>query len=202
MKDWVQWIIPVVALAAWIIHQLASSQQQQAKKAPAARPDDRPPAPPRRRASQELEQFLREAKQRKLRSVELAEDEVVVVAEPVELPPAAPIPQRTPVRRDPLPVRRVEPPRRVELAEAEAAGAVPLTPQAKVVEAPSSPPAPPPGPARPEDAYAQQGRLARRGVSPLAPLVRQLLSNRRSLQAAFVLRDILDRPLSKRRGRR
>jgi len=64
--QWQVWVIPLFALAVFILSQLASRQQQQQRtRPPLPRDSQEDAAPPPRRGSRDLEDFLDEIKRRK-----------------------------------------------------------------------------------------------------------------------------------------
>mgnify|MGYP001558898964 CR=1 FL=1 len=183
--QWQIWIIPLIALAVFILSQLGAKQQQQ------SRASSRPPLPrdpnegqfaSPRRGSQELEEFLEEIKRRK-RAAE--EQEPVYVAK--EVPPR-PVEKRRSAGKPPP--RRGEPVIVVQSFPSEAAPPPVAMPMPQ--EAPIRPDAPQP-------IFRPEALPAKTAATPVAKLVRDLLGHRKSMRAAFLLREVLDAPLSKRR---
>jgi len=183
MGDWISYLVIFLFVAVFILNQLAKSQQ---RKAPprAERDEDEAPAR-RRRPMTQLEKFLEDMQRRK-------EGEDVRTAAPiyeaVEVPPKpAPPPLPRPVeqrRKSAAPVVK-KPPRRVE---------------ARVViePSPSAPESQPPPPEAPPPVHRPEALPAKAPQSPAVTMVRALLKNRQSLGAAFLLREILDRPRCRR----
>lgn len=222
--DWVKWIIPLIVIALYILGHLASMQREQPRR-PMARPPQPPPDPDerakRRPASSDLESFLDEMRQRKRLEEEQVEP-VLVEESSRPLPRHEPrrgdersksravgskLPQSKPPQTKP-PQRRTEPVVVVQPMPASPAppplAARSTTPTITIKAA--TPMAPPPPPARPAAPQAAPQRLdaptvTATPVSPLAGVVVDLLKSRQSLAAAFLLREILDRPLSQRRRR-
>jgi hypothetical protein len=204
--EWVKWVIPLIALAVWILTSLIKSQQEEPRRRSTTRFPPQPQGgeegtgPRPRRTSGEVEQFLEEIRRRRESGVKPAEVEqrprpVVREAPPVivvEAPRPRPAPRTPPA----LPPKR-QPPRREEPATPRKRPAV--TEEVVVARIVSTPPitvAAPPPPA------ASAITLA---VSPTAPAARQfldLLKNPQSMRVAFLMREILDRPVSRRPRRR
>jgi hypothetical protein len=174
---WEILIIPLIALGVWIIGTLFKSEDDKTKKAVGRRGNISARTPPGRRGVTDLDRFLEEARRRR---------------EPEERLKAPPSPSRAPAARPPLrerPTRQQPPPRPdTPVIVPEEAVVLPVPrPVAQPVassglarEAP-----PPPAPVtRP---------------SPIAQQVRSLLSKPQTAATAFVLREVFDRPLCKRR---
>jgi hypothetical protein len=181
--DWISLLVIFLFVAVFILNQLAKSQQ---RKAPPRAERDEDEAPQRRRRPMtQLEKFLEDMQRRK-------EGEDVRTAAPiyeaVEVPskPAPPPLRTVEQRRKPAAPVVKKPPRRVE---------------ARVVIEPS-PPAPesqpPPSPEAPQPIHRPEALPAKAPQSPAVKMVRALLKNRQSLGAAFLLREILDRPRCRR----
>lgn len=183
---WEILIIPLIALGVWIIGTLFKSEDDKTKKGVRGR-GNLPGRAPGRRPVTDLDRFLEEARRRR-------------EAEDRPKPPPAP-PPRGPAARPPLrerPSRPRETPRPVvsTLRKEEVVVVVPAarpTAPPPVAEPVSSPlpvlemPSPPsPTSTSPRSAPALQQ-------------VRSLLSKPQTAAAAFVLREIFDRPLCKRR---
>jgi hypothetical protein len=188
---WEILIIPLIALAVWIIGTLSKNEDDKTKKVVGRRPPFSPQSgggkgggrtPGRRAAATDLDRFLEEARRRR---------------EPEERRQVPPSPSRTPPVRPPLrerPTRPQEPRLATPVIVKEEAVFVLPAPrplaQPPVAEPVASPPsareAPPsPAPSTP--------------TSPIAQQVRSLLSKPQTAATAFVLREIFDRPLCKRR---
>jgi hypothetical protein len=197
---WEILIIPLIALGVWIMGTLFKNEDDKTKKVVGRRPPFSPQngggrgggRAPGQRVGTDLDRFLEEARRRR---------------EPEERRKAPP-PSRAPAARPPLrerPTRPQEPPRlattpsippnsgRDRGGAEEGVVVLPVPrPVAKVPVAepvsslPSAREAPPPSvPSTPS--------------SPIVQQVRSLLSKPQTAATAFVLREIFDRPLCKRR---
>jgi hypothetical protein len=189
MEELIKVLVFAVMGVIWVIINLRGKQQQAAK--PVAAPDQ-----PKRASDDAVEDFLAEIRRRR------NPEEPVQRGEPVEErrsePPPLPVadvvvPERRPERRpEPPPLPPVAPPPRRTPRKQK-----PKEPRRVEMPAPPQPAAPPlTVPLIP--AMAQQGTSA---LAPTSRAVTALLRNRRSVAAAFVLREILDEPLCKRRRR-
>jgi hypothetical protein len=193
---WELWIIPVIAVAVWIISQLRNAEEQGRVK--------RPPGP----RTSEVDKFLEEinrmrrqsnpAPQESPRTVDQFPSPLEVLPAESAAPPLFEKPARpTEVRSQPrLPkpkgktakptrvaVSRTRPPTEVRPASTEILDVIP-------VSAPLPAPAPPP-PAPPSPP----------GSSPMVQ-VRGLLRTPGSLQTVFLLHEVIGPPRCRRRGRR
>lgn len=183
---WEILIIPLIALGVWIIGTLFKSEDDKAKRAMRGRGVSSGRAPTRRPVT-DLDRFLEEARRRRETEVR-------------PQPPPAPPPTRAPVARPPLrerPSRPRETPRSAvpALRKEEVVVAVPARPAATPALAePVSPPPP-----RPLEAPAPPSTTPVPRSAPVVQQVRALLSKPQTAGAAFVLREIFDRPLCKRR---
>ncbi len=184
---WEILIIPLIALGVWIIGTLFKSEDDKAKKAMRGRGNFSGRAPGRRPVT-DLDRFLEEARRRR-------------ETEDRPKPPPAPPPTRAPVARPPLrerPSRPRETPRPAvpALRKEEVGVTVPTRPAAPAVlaEPVPSPPLPPLEAPTPPATITAPPRAA-----PVVQQVRALLSKPQTAGAAFVLREIFDRPLCKRR---
>ena len=177
---WEILIIPLIALGVWILGTLFKSEDEKTRKS-GRRLNSASPRPPVRRPVTNLEQFLEEARRRR------------EAEERAKAPPAPP-PARAPISRPPLRERPPRPAQTPRVAPAvirreEAPVAVPVArpvASAEVVEA-AVPPLLAPYAPRPEQ------------PSPIVQQARALLSKPQTAATAFVLREIFDRPLSRRR---
>jgi len=179
---WEILIIPLIALGVWIIGTLFKSEDDKTKKVAGRRGNMPGRTPPGRRGVTDLDRFLEEARRRR---------------EPEESRKVAPSPSRAPVGRPPLrerPTRQPPPPR----------VATPVIVQEEAVVLPVPRPVAPPPVAQPaasppsaREAPPPPAPAAR--PSPIAQQVRSLLSKPQTAATAFVLREIFDRPLCKRR---
>jgi hypothetical protein len=186
---WEVLIIPLIALGVWIIGTLFKSEDDKTKKVVGRRPLFPPQTggrgggrtPGRRAVVTDLDRFLEEARRHR------EPEERRKAPPPSRVPPARP-----PVREQPT--RRQEPPPpATPLIVEEAVVALPAPrpvippPAAEPVASPPSARAKPSSPAPPTPS------------SPIAQQVRSLLSKPQTAATAFVLREIFDRPLCKRR---
>ena len=185
---WEILIIPLIALGVWILGTLFKPAEDDKMKQSIRRPGGVPGRAPVRRPVTDLDRFLEEA--RRLRE-----------AEERPKPPPAPVPARPTAARRP---QRLAPQREMSSVAAPVVrkAEVPIAvPPAKPVVEPARPapvavaaptreaPAPPPAPTTTRAAQP----------SPILQQVRSLLSKPQTAGAAFVLREIFDRPLSMRR---
>ncbi len=177
---WEILIIPLIALGVWIIGTLFKSEDEKTKKGVGRRGNASGRAPGRRIVT-DLDQFLEEARRRR------EPDDRRKVPQPTRAPAARPPLRERPTRPQELP-RRSTPV--VVKEEPVVALPVPRSVAPPVAQPVASPPAareippPPPPAARP---------------APIAQQVRSLLSQPQTAAVAFVLREIFDRPLCKRR---
>jgi hypothetical protein len=187
MEELIKVLVFAVMGVIWVIASLRSKQQQQAAK-PVAAPDQ-----PKRATGDEVEDFLAEIRRRR------NQEEPIQRREPAEErrsePPPLPVAEFVePERRrepPPLPPPVAPPPRRTSRKQKQK--------EPRRVEMP-----PPPQPASAPLTIPAIPAMAQQAILPLAPTSRDvaaLLRHRRSVAAAFVLREILDEPLCKRRRR-
>lgn len=187
---WEILIIPLIAVGVYILSALFKSEDDKTKKGVGRRPPFSPQngggrgggRAPGRRVVTDLDRFLEEARRRR---------------EPEERRKAPPPPSRAPVARPPLrerPTRPQEPPRlaapvivKEEAVVLPAPRPVAPPPVAEPIAIPPSSRETPPPPAPPTRS------------SPIAQQMRSLLSQPQTVATAFVLREIFDRPLCKRR---
>ena len=220
MDKWLTWLIPLIAIAVWILSQLAGNQQPPKRSTPRPFPPRDPEQDPRSRAPGELEEFLENMKRRKEAEEQTAAEreraaadravaEPVLIAEEIVPPRASPPPLPRPVeqRRKSMPVGNKKPPRRPEPVIV----IEPPPPVVRTVPMPMSAPAPavtlatlpavPAAPAAPQAIHRPEALPARTSLPPVARMVRDLLASRQALAAAILVREVLDPPLCKRRGR-
>jgi hypothetical protein len=184
---WEILIIPLIALGVWIVGTLFKSEDEKTKKGIRSR-NNPPGRVPGRRPVTDLDRFLEEARRRR-------------EAEEKPKPPPAPPPTRAPIARPPL---RDRPTR---LRETPRLATPPIAKEEFVVTVPAGRPALPPPVAEPAAApplafeASVQPSTAPTPTRPVPVLqqVRSLLSKPQSAACAFVLREIFDRPLCKRR---
>ncbi len=198
MRNW-HFIIPIIAVAVWILSSLIKGNEEQVRRPrPRPEPDEPPPDRPRR-APSEIDRFLQEVqRRRKDKDGEERRKDPERRAEPV----MAEIPRAIPVE----PILIPEPLRRASGRHGERASKRRSVEVPPVVVQEVPPPAalatsgsfwqPP--------AQAAQPTAARAAGTPAqqTSASRQLLALLRSPQSlgtAFLLREVLDRPLSMRR---
>jgi hypothetical protein len=183
---WEILIIPLIALGVWILGTLFKSGEDDKTKKGVRRPIGASGRTSGRRPVTDLDRFLEEARRRR---------EMEERPKPPPLPPPARATvARPPLRERPIPPREapphVAPP---VIRSAEAPIAVPIArlaePVLAVAPALDVPPPPPPAPITTRDARP----------SPILQQVRSLLSKPQTAGTAFVLREIFDRPLCRRR---
>ncbi|MHB1426303.1 MAG: hypothetical protein ACYC3I_24325 [Gemmataceae bacterium] len=189
MQQWELLIIPLIALLVWIVGTLFKSEDDKTKKGGPGRGNVSGRTPSRRPATN-LNRFLEEARRRR-------EGDERPKATPAAPPPRAPIarpplreraskPREAPPRVAPPVIRREEVPVAVPAARAVAPPPVvepvpTVTPMSDIVI--------PAAPTTTRDTH----------LSPIVQQVHSLLSQPRTAATAFVLREIFDRPLCKRR---
>jgi hypothetical protein len=208
--DWIKWLIPLVVVFVVILSNLARIAQEEKKTNVRRRPGqggpgDKPPRP--RRTQSEAERFLEEINRRRRQASEQRRP-VVVQRTPA---PARPVVQKPPRRETPSandPLARSAPAQpAVPAAAAEASmpsrrlpaqqpqGVRQPTPVLEEVVVATVVPAQPPGEG---PLTAPAVSEAAKSENPAAVTFRQLLRNRQSLKTAFILREVLDRPLCRR----
>src|SRR5438445_12497975 len=94
--DWIKWLIPLIALAVWVLSNLARNREEPRRPARSSTPaggSGEPPPSPRRRSSAEIDEFLQEVRrrreineQRKVKKVPVKQEQ----RRPVETPRARP----------------------------------------------------------------------------------------------------------------
>lgn len=215
--EWIKWLIPLIAIAVWILSQLAGNQQEQKRPSPRPLPPRDPDQDPRaRRASEDLEEFLEKIKRRKDADERTAAEPVVLIAEEVAAPRPAPrrtapppLPRPVEQRRKSAPIGGKRPERRPEpvvLAEPislapEEWSRMAAMPTPAVPQAPQALPAAPAAPGAPQALHRPEALPGKASLPPAARLVRELLKSRQSLAAAVLLREVLDAPLCRRARR-
>ena len=182
---WEILIIPLIALVVWIIGTLFKSEGDKTTKGVGRRGpvSGRQPA---RRMVTDLDRFLEEARRRR---------------EPEERRKTAPPPARVPVARPPVRERPSQPretPRRAAPVMAQEEVLVALSVPQPSAAAPIAEPVVAAPLARAESVSTPPPAVPTLS-SPISQQVRSLLSKPQSAATAFVLREIFDRPLSKRR---
>lgn len=224
MGDWLRLLIPLIVVAVWILSHLAGGQQQNQKRPAPPRP--LPPQDPDdgarpQRAAREMEQFLEEVRRRKQEVEEKSQPTPVSIAEEVQRPRPIPLPRRQDSatleqRRRTVPIGAKRPQRSLEpvivlqplpvtatLAvpgEGTQSVAMPR-PGVEIPQAPQANQALPPPPAAPQALNRPEVMPTHGRQTAAMKMVRELLKNRQTLRAAFLLREVFDPPLSKRRRR-
>jgi hypothetical protein len=184
---WEILIIPLIALGVWILGTLFKGEEDKTKKGVRRSAN----AGGGRRPVTDLDRFLEEARRRRE-----SEDRQLVPAPPPPPPVRAPI-ARAPLREPPA-LPRQTPPRvaapvvrrqDVPVAVPVAGPVSSTTSAAPVVASPGFQAPAPPAPVTTRDTR----------LSPIPQQVRSLLSKPQTAGTAFILREIFDRPLCKRR---
>ncbi|MFO0928065.1 MAG: hypothetical protein U0736_13680 [Gemmataceae bacterium] len=188
--NWAFWAIPLIGLAVWVLSTIfrdLDERMEKERRAKRETADAGGRARVPRQSNNELDRFLEEARRRRESAPKKRaekpprQQQPVLTAQPVDPPRRKPM--AAPVER---PVPTMKP--------AEEVQAVLATPAPTVTPPPSAAPVP-------------AARTASRGEAPprrppaaIAQL-RNLLGDRNSLAAAFLLREVFDAPLSVRRRR-
>ena len=212
--NWELLIVPLIALGVWILTSIfrgaEEAKDQPRQPAPGATPPSRP--------ASELDRFLEEARRRRDKAQAPPAPEEVPLAMPVAvLPPVAPPPRpepkprkrepqvtSSPRKREPAPasssratneplMARIED--RPSFVNPASAQANPMMALPTNMETPSLPTLPSPTMNTPATANDQ----SRRDASPLRAALSSMLRDRKSLATAFILHEILDKPLCMRR---
>src|SRR5579871_1165062 len=193
MQHWEILIVPLIALGLWVLSTIFKGSEDDRAKKGQRRPGTPSGRSPARRPVTDLDRFLEEARRRR---------EAEERPQPPPPPPRPPV-ARPPLRDRPTPLRR-QPPSRPTPTLRNDEGLV-TVPVARPIERPSTaepivvaPAATeaPPAASPPTVTSARETRS-----SPIIKQVRALLSRPQTIGAAFVLHEILDRPLCKRRRR-
>jgi hypothetical protein len=193
---WEVLVIPLIALGVWIIGTLFKSEEDKTKK-PVGRRGNGPGRAPGRRVVTDLDRFLEEARRRR-------EPEERRKAPPTP-PSRAPTPSRPPLRERPS--RPQETPRVASPPLLKEEGVVVLPAPRPIAQPPIVEPTPTRGLTHLEAARAGTQQTREVSVpptpgsrpSPIVQQVRSLLSKPQTAATAFVLREVFDRPLCKRR---
>jgi hypothetical protein len=192
---WEILIIPLIALGVWILGTLFKGEDERLKKN-VRRPNGPPRRPPPRRPVTDLDRFLEEARLRRE-----AEERRKAPPPPPPRPSISrpPLSERPPRQRE-TPQRPVRPTIRIEeipvALPADRPVAVPVVAEAVLVA-----PRPKPATETPSSTSPPAIPIAtcETRLSPLLQQVRSLLSKPQTAGTAFVLREIFDRPLCRRR---
>jgi hypothetical protein len=217
--EWVKFVVPLIAVAVWILANLARAPKEPprppARRPPVPPPDvqgkQAPPSPPT-----DVDRFLQEVARRRKEAAERRQ------AGPSELAPLGreepkadkpPPPVAVPVEVVPAP-RRLAPRERLPEKKSKPRSAEtsrdipevrPVRSQPRVLEVvqvpappPPGPVAPPPGPPPAPTADANPGQVTPTAASQ----VLALLANQATLPVCFLMHEIFQPPLSRRPSRR
>ena len=216
--NWEILIVPMIALGVWILSTVFRGAEE-GKDKPRRQGDGA--TPPRRPAS-EIDRFLEEARRRRDKVRERPAPEAerepertipAAVLPPTNPPPPPPRPE--PRKREPQPtgeMRKREPAPttsaralndpllgriedRPSFANPASAQAKPMMALPTNMETPALPTLPTPT----MDTPATSSDQNRRDASPLRAALSSMLRDRTALRTAFILHEILDEPLCKRR---
>jgi hypothetical protein len=199
MNNWINGTILLIVVAGWVFSALKKREPPRGLRAvaPPPRDDDDPSAPPRRRrTASEVDKFLEEVRRRR-ESIEGRKPEPSrpPVMPPVAMPPVARPPEsRMP---PPLPRRVPQPPRLAPPGQQPRRTAEVVVAEAVRPEIPEVVPDPP------ITFTNSLTNTTSRRPALSAVNMRQtlaLLKNRESLISAMVLQEILQKPVSQRRG--
>ena len=184
---WEILIIPLIALGVWILGTLFKPAEDDKMKKGIRRPGDVSGRGSVRRPVTDLDRFLEEARRRR----EVEERPKPPPSPALARPATARRPQRpAPPREFPSfvapVVRKAEVPIAIPVAQPVVE---PARPEPVLAAVPTREVSPPPAPSVPRQ----------KPPSPILQQVRSLLSKPQTAGAAFVLREIFDRPLSMRR---
>jgi hypothetical protein len=227
MQHWEILIIPLIAVGVWILGSIFKGVEEERQKDRLRRPGgDGGMGPRPRRPVTDLDRFLEEARRRRQAAGERRPEPTPEVRErapesprPTVLP-ARPVPTRTERPRPAAPVKQTPAPRRVDDAPLPASPRrqtppspipevrpVPVTvvvpvetraeAEAKALTALPAVKVTPAAPTPATPVMASEKR--RREVTPVMAQVVQLLRNPRNVATAFVLREIFDEPMCKRK---
>jgi hypothetical protein len=225
--EWVAWLVPLVALVVWILANLFSVRDNNPlagqQKPPA--PREQPRVEKAREPRTDLDRFIEETRRRREQQVQHRAPSRQVPDVPVQQKAAAPVmpavrpaAARTGQRPAPPPLPRVQPVpaippapattlervRPADLPPLPVPATVPLVDPARDVsyaERVSKGLAAPITEQTMPAAYAQRPQGSRRGGVVTRQVV-EMLRDPNSARVAFLLREILDRPVSARHGRR
>jgi hypothetical protein len=187
-----EWIVPVIALALWILSSLVRGveEQQRAGRQPGSRPVDRPPS--------EVDKFLEEINRMRRRSAQPSPEQ----ARPQPATRTAPMPEVLPADRSPPPLAEPipSPPAMFEPPKPKPRPVQPRREKPRTAVAKPVPPRPVPPPVPVPEAPAPSKVVAQ--VRRPAPAVAQLwtlLKSPATLQAAILLQEVLGPPRCRRR---
>lgn len=203
MDNWIKLLVPLIALAVWILSNMAKNREEPRRNQRSPTPPDMDSPPRPRRAPTDVDRFLEEVRRRResgekkspplLREAPASREQTR--SRPVSGPVAEPVvrPHRPAPTSEEGPKQRS--PRRSAAQEA--------VPVAKIV---SPPPLPQLTPAQVAEqasiaALGQPGQMAAKDVSPAIKQLFGLLKSPQTMQTAVLLREILEAPRCRRRHR-
>ena len=184
-ETWIKVVIGVIVAIGWIVktYQEAKAKPDAGKPPPV--PQAEPDTEPIRQTPEKLNEFLEEIRKRKKKSkANDAEPIVLVEAEPERRPTPKP-----PIRRD-KPAPRITQP---------SPWASTPAPSKVATEIPAAPRVPAKSATAASSLMGSAGVVERKKSIPAIGDALALLANRQSLATAFILREILADPISKRR---
>jgi hypothetical protein len=184
-----EWIVPVIALALWIISSLVKTAEDRSKQAGPGEPlpPDSPPRP-----LSEVDRFLEEINRMRRRQDEEQRQETPPQRrEPLATPPSPVVvrqvePTTAPNFEKPVVVEEKPRPRTIIRHRRPEPRPTQFKPSAPV---PAAPPLPPPPPSVPPA----------RPYSPAVAQLQALLRSTQSLQTAILLQEVLGPPKCRRR---
>lgn len=194
--DWVQWLVPLVALGVWILSNLARNREDEPRRArpPQVRGDGMPEAAPRQRKEpEEVDRFLDEVRRRR---------ENTERKKKADEPRRVLLPKREETRKPAQPQSR---------QDAQRKPTPPPVPKLIPVKEPPTSPRKEPG-SSPRSANRIEEVVVARIVSPTPrsdspapvhaertiPQLLDLLCRKENLTTAVLLREVLGPPLCKR----
>jgi hypothetical protein len=204
---WEILVIPLIAFGVWILGTIFRGAEEAAKDRARRFPGEG--GPQRRRGATDLDRFLEEARRRREGAEQAkAGPAVDPLDRPLSQQAEAP-PRPTPILR-PQPQQRREPAKRVPQSRPKET-TPPARPSPRVMlemappetraAPPPQPPPPPPSQEVPQVATTPPTVPRRQQVSAAVAQVARLLRSPQTAGAAYVLREILDEPMCKRRRR-
>jgi hypothetical protein len=210
--EWIKFVVPLIAVAVWILANLARSQQRPpVRRPPLPGPGDKGEvAPPKSEGP--VDQFLKEVARRRQEAAERRKagpsDVTPLEREPAkaETPPARfPMPADPPIpvaRRAPAPPRvRERLPKSTSTDRPRALPEVrPVRARAVVLEVATAVPASPPPPSPAAESAPSPSTMLKPAARSAAAQVLAMLGDKVTLPACFLLHEIFQPPLSRRHG--
>jgi hypothetical protein len=199
--DWIKGTLLLIVVAGWVLSALAKKREPPRglrAVAPPPRDDGDASAPPRRRRSAgEVDKFLEEVRRRR-ESMEGRKPQQEPLRPPVMPPVVTPSVVRSVEPRVPPPPRRLPqpPPLPTPRPQSRRTAAIVAADPVRA-EIPEVMPAP----ITPTDPLINTTTIRRPMGSVTMRQTLALLNNRESLMAAMMLQEIIQRPVSKRKGR-